>query len=257
MVAVDSMEHASLVIRSLRSFSHSQKAYHPSDESGKGKVMSTLRQFDRLVMQQAAELDTSRRVNTLISGTPGRPTVASRSSNKEDALSSDDEDDDLEDTACKHAALKKPAKHSTEEDELGLPLAASTARVRHNDGMYPDSDDDLLGGLGSDDDEDMAVLMKDFVGPSLTGERGSSGVGSISCVPGSRSREVSSESPAHTHRTQSAGRVSSAAGTAQASPSPSTMTRPSKSSSSSSVIITPGQRIRVMRPKKKTSNSAK
>ena len=40
-----------------------------------------------------------------------------------------------------------------------------------------DSDDDLLGDLGSDDEEEMAALMKGFVGPSISTKytNGSSG----------------------------------------------------------------------------------
>ena len=33
---------------------------------------------------------------------------------------------------------------------------------------YDSSDDDLLGGLDSDDDEDMQELLKGFVGPRIS-----------------------------------------------------------------------------------------
>jgi hypothetical protein len=49
--------------------------------------------------------------------------------------------------------------------------------TRQSLGIDDDSDDDLLGGLGSDEEDDMAALMQGFVGPSISTENRLSGAG--------------------------------------------------------------------------------
>mmetsp|Transcript_12035 Transcript_12035/g.22259 ORF Transcript_12035/g.22259 Transcript_12035/m.22259 type:complete len:374 (-) Transcript_12035:1601-2722(-) len=197
LTAINSMEHASLVIRSLRSFSHSQKSYHRT-ACHDDKIISTLRQFDQIVIQKSAEVDKAKRVQGLIAGSgAGSSTGAGAGvgvSNKKTATtkgtsvnhddSSDDEDDDnqaVEGPTGKGQRKKSaqlvwgrgndtPAERSVEESVgvAGSTRGGGCVVTKHTRGGGDSSDDDLLGGLGSDDDDDMAALMQGFVAPSVS-----------------------------------------------------------------------------------------
>lgn len=192
LTAVNSMEHASLVIKSLRSFSHSQKSYHRT-ACQDDKIISTLRQFDQIVIQKSAEVDKAKRVQGLIaatgSGSAGAAvgTGAGLGSRKTEQESGDDDSSDEENDKGPHhkqgktsrgqvdktaqmvwgKATDAPAERSVEESlDGGGSIRGSCVVTKHSRG--DSSDDDLLGGLDSDDEEDMAALMQGFVAPSVS-----------------------------------------------------------------------------------------
>jgi len=179
IAVVDSIEHATLVIRSLRSFAHSQRSYHRAACSD-NTILSGVTDLDVLVTRTSADIQQAQHVATLIATTP----IVEPTSNTKDPCDKrngqmDDEGDfssDDDTTSSKNGLsknntlrhgkgdvlLSETSKKSSEKSRL-VTKKKKPSRAKSG------SDSDSSGFLDDDEDaEDVAALMQGFVAPKIS-----------------------------------------------------------------------------------------